>query len=369
MSSASVLHPKSTRRAQFKRPRPAVRLLAVVLAVFMLLLSAPMIYTGAFLLRLGGGGTFDPNLGLIPDDNGDRPWDDHLADYTAPDYVTGIAVRGDTESIENILIVGVDSRNSKSFVGLSDSIMILTLDHYRKQIRISALMRDIYVEIPNENYNGRYFNKLNASYSLGGIDLLRQTIEERFFLKLDRYVLVNFNAFTRIIDTVGGVNIEMTAQESRQVPTLKSFSGDPRTVKLNGTQALAYARIRKIDSDFQRSGRQQKVMTQVFSQVSGSSPLQLANLAQACAPYVNTNISNSELLALAGDIAAKYKDYELHTGYYVPQGQEDYAGVQHDYFSGNMKLKGGGVMFIFDIHDWEKSILELHRHIYNDDAE
>ena len=131
------------------------------------------------------------------------------------------------------------------------------------------------VDVPGHGYR-----KLNSTVALGGVELLYQTIEHNFHLKLNDYVMVDLHSFVDVVDAIDGVTVEMTAEEisaandciaglNKQLGVEYLWDGfifaDPGPVHLNGKQALGYARIRKLDSEFVRTGRQFKVLNMIFA--------------------------------------------------------------------------------------------------------
>ena len=122
----------------------------------------------------------------------------------------GIKVNSDND-IVNILLVGNDYRvESEGYDvgGLTDTMMIATLDMKHKTLKLTSLMRDMLVEIP-----GYSSSKLNSAYSKGGIELLYQTLAQNFNIQLDGYVEVSFDAFVKVVDEVGGIEVELTESE------------------------------------------------------------------------------------------------------------------------------------------------------------
>ena len=180
--------------------------------------------------------------------------------------VAEISVKGNTKNISNYLLIGVDSRSS-SFRGLSDTIIILTIDKKNKDIRLASLLRDTLVTIPGRDKNGDGkddYAKLNAAYSYGGASLLLKTIEQNFRLKIDKHITVNFKAFSAAINAMGGIDIELTAAEAQHI----KIGSAAKKYTLNGHYALEYVRIRAIGTDFggpsgsaKRSGRCLKAKT------------------------------------------------------------------------------------------------------------
>lgn len=206
------------------------------------------------------------------------------------------------EKIINILLVGADKRESWSEAGRSDATMIATIDKKHKRLKLTSLMRDMYVDIPN---HGR--NKFNAAYSYGGISLLYQTIAYNFDLKIDGYVLVDFAAFTKVIKSLGGVKIELTEAEANYL--IKAYKkGTETKVKpgmnnLNGKQALAYTRIRQdAEADFGRTARQRKVLQSLFTKMKTKSYSQLLELSKTVMQNITTDLSNDKIFSYMADV-------------------------------------------------------------------
>lgn len=206
------------------------------------------------------------------------------------------------EQIINILLVGSDKRESWSESGRSDATMVATIDKKHKRLKLTSLMRDMYVEIPNHGKN-----KFNASYSYGGVPLLYQTIAYNFDLKIDGYVLVDFAAFIKVINSLGGVNIELTEAEANYL--IKAYKKGTETKvkagmnKLNGKQALAYTRIRQdIEADFGRTARQRKVLQSLFTKIKTKSYSQLIDLSGSIMPYITTDLSNEQIFSYMADV-------------------------------------------------------------------
>lgn len=196
--------------------------------------------------------------------------------------------RLESDSIENILLIGSD-RRSKSEYGRSDSMILLTLNHDTGNIHLTSLMRAMYVCIPRSD--GDTWGMLNWSYSWGGPQLLIDTVELNFRIDIDRYVVVDFQSFKNAIDILNGVDIELTSAEASLL-----FGGGAGTYHLNGEKALMYAQIRYIDNDFVRTGRQRKVLMALLQKASGSDLSSLMAMADEILPMVNTNLTNTEIL-------------------------------------------------------------------------
>lgn len=201
------------------------------------------------------------------------------------------------KSIINILLIGSDKRADWSEAGRSDSTMIGTLDMKNKRLKITSLMRDMYITIPEHGEN-----KFNAAYSYGGVPLLYQTIAQNFDLKIDAYVVVDFDAFVKVINTIGGVKIELTDAEQEYLTTAYKKGSVLKLKKgvnnMNGAQALAYCRIRQDSKgDFGRTERQRKVIQSIFNKAKKMSYSQLVDLAGELMPYISTDLTNDEILS------------------------------------------------------------------------
>ena len=218
------------------------------------------------------------------------------------------------KEIINILIIGSDSRDSASH-GRSDAMMLLTINNKTKSLHLTSLMRAIYVSIPDDpdpaykkNYSANYM--LNAAHTWGGPRLLLKTVQRNFRVEVNRYMATDFSGFQKAIDTVGGVTIELTAAEARHLNGQGLGPFQAGSQLLNGKSALAYSRIRKLDSDFKRMERQRKVILSLFNKMKSSNPANLAVLAEALLPNVKTNMPKSEILGLVANVGT-YSSYSF----------------------------------------------------------
>jgi len=198
--------------------------------------------------------------------------------------------------VYNLLLIGTDNRGSE-LNGRSDTIMILSVNKRTNELHLVSLMRAIFVKIPGKDYS-----MINAAFSWGGAKLLIKTIEENFKIPIHDYVLINFNGFIQAIDTIGGLEIQLTEKEAahlNQIIGIDMLVAGPNL--LNGTFALEYARIRKIDSDFTRTGRQRAVIEALISKVRGMSLGEIDGVARQILPLVKSSRSGSSLLSLVAD--------------------------------------------------------------------
>lgn len=205
----------------------------------------------------------------------------------------------DTIEQVHILLIGVEEIKGASN---TDAMIVATMDIKNKSVKLTSLMRDLYVEIP-----GYSNNKLNSVYAKGGIDLLYQTIDNNFGIELDGYLLVNFNAFEKIIDLMDGIEITLTKNEANYLNRTNYISKPKyRNVKvgtqmLNGNQVVGYSRVRfvstgKESDDFGRTSRHRNVLNGIFDRLKGMNVIQLGMLMNNILTEVDfkTDISKSE---------------------------------------------------------------------------
>lgn len=211
------------------------------------------------------------------------------------EYISENLLYTDKEQI-NVLLVGVDAREGET-ESRSDTMILVTLDNKNKEIKLTSFLRDTYVEIAGRNKK----EKLNAAYFRGGAQTLIDTLEMNFKISIPYYVVVDFEIFTTIVDELGGVNVDVTTKESRYTKVTKTmdkilFIEAGEDVLLNGEQALWYARMRKLDSDFMRTQRQRKVISAIVDKAKKQDVNTLMSLAETIIPLVKTNLSANEMM-------------------------------------------------------------------------
>ena len=208
----------------------------------------------------------------------------------------------------NVLLIGSDSMSTGDH-GRSDSLLILSLNIRSKKIKITSLMRDTWVNIP-----GFGKDRLNASYAFGGPKLTIETIHKNFGVLIDRYACVDFEGFSKIIDSLGGIDIELTSKESAYI---NKYSGDKNILKgsgvkhLTGLQALHHSRNRNSKgSDYDRTSRQREVIKAVLETLKKSNVAKITEMVTTLAPFITTNFKTSEISRLVANCMV-YLSYPL----------------------------------------------------------
>lgn len=222
-----------------------------------------------------------------------------------------------SDDIHNFLLIGIDSRsrnyNETGTGGLSDVTMIMSVNSTQGTIKLVSIARDCYVHVPGYSYA----MKINAAMSRGGPDVLCATVEDSLRINIDGWAYVNFYHMADIIDAVGGVYCDVTSSELNSegglnwnLAEVNNLSGLPASqdavtqtgyIWLNGRQAVAYARIRKIDSDYKRSERQVEVLRSLMDQFISLSITGKANALPQILEAITTNIPQDQIESYAFD--------------------------------------------------------------------
>lgn len=207
-------------------------------------------------------------------------------------------------TIVNILLVGQDRRIHEPRQR-SDAMILCTINTEKKTVVLTSFLRDTYVKLPGSY--GR--NRLNVPYLIGGFDMLDRCLEENFGVHVDHNIEVDFSGFKAVIDAMGGIDIELTQEEAEIVEGHQVVGMN----HLDGGQALMYARIRKIDNDFERTNRQRKVLTVLFEKVRSMNLLGLLRVSKEVLPMITTDMTDEEILEYVLELAPLLDELEIVT--------------------------------------------------------
>lgn len=207
----------------------------------------------------------------------------------------------------NILLVGQDRREGET-QARADSMILCTFHKESGQLTMTSFLRDLYVPIP-----GHHDNRINASYSIGGMDLLRQTLEENFDLHVDGCVEVDFSQFSEIVDRLGGVEIELRQDEAEVINRETGSALSSGVQRLNGSQALTYSRIRSLDADgdFSRTNRQRKVITALLGSYRNVRFSELIPTINTLLPMISTDLNQAQILLYALEVLPALSDAQI----------------------------------------------------------
>lgn len=303
---------KKSKKKLSKKQKTAVIAASVIAAVILVIFLTAFLVLNSYLNKINKIGTdievVPPSEENFDTDGADILTDPDLENLNPSDvYWPELEPLMDDDLI-NILLVGQDRLEGQGRQR-SDSMILCSINPDTMEVSMISFLRDLYVDFPGDYSD----NRLNAAYAFGGFPMLVETLNMNFGVSIDGCFEVDFYGFMDIINMLGGVDIELTEAEARYL--------DNGTVAgmnhLNGLDALAYARIRFIDSDFYRTGRQRTVLTAVFNKIKGLSTTELLDLADEILPYLSTTMTNSQIMGLIIKFAPKLSSVEL-SNYHVP---------------------------------------------------
>lgn len=260
------------------------------------------------------------------------------------------------KNVVNILLIGCDSRQ-QSGRGRSDTMILVSINQKTEEITMTSIMRDCYVSIP-----GKGNNRINAAYAYGGASLLMDTLKTNFNIQVDNYVAIDFYSFVDIVDSIGGVDIEVSDAETRvmngYIGELNKLNGRPDdtyklsgggSLHLNGTQALAYARVRYVgNADFERTQRQRTILTKIFEKAQNMNLLEMNDLLTALLPEVKTDMTETQVLAMMLKVPT-YLKYDLNSQRIPVDGSYQ-----------SLRIRGMAVLGV----DFDKNIKLLEETVY-----
>ena len=258
--------------------------------------------------------------------------------------------------IWTVAVFGVDSRDGNTKKALADVQMVCTLDRETGEIRLASVFRDTYLKIDSK---GTY-HKINEAYFKGGQKQAVDALEENLDLKIDDYAAFNWKAVAEAINVLGGIDLEITPAEFKYIngfitETVNSTGIGSTQLKqaganhLDGVQAVAYSRLRLMDTDFQRTERQRKVTALALEKARQADAGTLTNLAKAILPQISTSVGIEDVLPLVKDID------QLHIA--------DTAG-----FPFSRETKRVGKMDCVIATTLESNVIQLHQFLYGEDT-
>lgn len=249
-------------------------------------------------------------------------------------------------------MVGLDDigTEDKEADARADSVLVVSVNPSGKEIYLTSFLRDMYLEVP-----GHGKDKLSKVYTLGGTGLIQKTIEGNFGLTIDHTVTVKMKAFEKIIDTIGGVRIELSKEEAEYLNKTNYISNKkyrnviPGEQRLNGNQALGYARVRKVPAmngegdDFGRTDRLRKILSSIIGECSKKKTSELLLILNQIIPNVSTDLKLDELsryltAVLQENVQTKILSIPAE-GAYTLGGQEGMSVLEPDLEKNKAVLK------------------------------
>ena len=341
-----------------------VRIASGVFAVVFAVIGVGLMFYSNVIGSIGFGGLADPgntNKNGVVSFTGEDGMEYTVVQSESP--VIGESALLSSDSVLNIMLFGADRYGNQ---GLSDTMILLSIDNAHKKIKMTSFLRDTFVSIP-----GYYSHKLNLAYSLGSISeeenyngagLAIRTIESNYGIKIDRYATVNFATFMDIVNILGGVELYVTDDEIGYINAQVAYNGQSDylyasegMVILNGQQALWYARNRGGfgygGDDWARTSRQRNFLSAVIDNVKGASLSELVQIVNSIGPNVTTNLKKTEIEALLAR-SLTFLEYEIEQCSMPSDGtwgyDSNYAGS------------------IIRVNDWNAARRDLAEFIYEE---
>ena len=254
-----------------------------------------------------------------------------------------------SDDVLNILVLGTDKRENQANYR-ADTMMLVSIDKKNKALKLTSFLRDSWVYIPERDQ----YAKLNAACSYGGPQMVIDTIEYNYKVKIDNYVMIDFDIFKTIVNGIGGIKLKITKAEAECISREGGYKCTPGVHRVQGRTALWYARIRHLDSDFNRTARQRKVISAIMKQVKKCSIPTLLSTVEAVLPQVQTDINKTQLMSLGVNALLSYMDYPI-----VEQQIPAKGSWWNAYVGGQAVLK----------FDSEKNVQALKEFIYEKSVE
>jgi polyisoprenyl-teichoic acid--peptidoglycan teichoic acid transferase len=199
----------------------------------------------------------------------------------------------------SVLFIGVDGSESRDYgeKTRSDALMLATLNEKKKTVKLVSIPRDSYVYVPEVDYE----TKINHAHYFGGPKATIETVEETLNVPVDYYVKMNFYAFMDVIDALNGISVEVPYEmyEKDAEDNHDAIHLLPGKQKLNGEEALALARTRKLDNDVERGKRQQEIIQAIMKKaISANSISKYDDIIEAIGSNMQTNMTFEEMKSL-----------------------------------------------------------------------
>lgn len=261
----------------------------------------------------------------------------------------------DMDGYVNILLLGIDARDMESTEGSrTDCMMILSIKEETGEVYLTSIYRDSFLKMGDLGL----FDKVNQAFAYGGPELAIQSVNEALDLNIDKYVLFNFKAVADVVDELEGLTINVEDYEIEELnkyteETAETIGRDSYHLvtahgeqKLDGCQVVSYGRIRYgVGDDIKRTERMRTVMSLLLDEARSMGLGQLNELLNTVLPQIQTNLSNSDMMALAGDASEYTLVGSSSFPYQIIEGHVD----------------GGSYVFALDL---EADVKALHETVF-----
>ena len=254
------------------------------------------------------------------------------------------------DDIINVLVVGQASRAGEE-ANMADTTMLVSLNTYTKEVTVFSILRDSFVKLPD--YKGHQCGraKFTVCYNLGyqwgdgtagAMEMTNICLRDNFGIEVDYNIEVSFDGFIRMIDYLDGVDIELTQAEADYLNKDTLYVQrhiEPGMQRLQGMEALSYARMRKAegdsDSDIKRTERQRKVVASLLEKFRYMSLSELNGWIDELLPMVTTTMTASDVTKLAAKVLPMVIDLKM-TGHTIPMEGTGWGDMVDIYNDGNI---------------------------------
>lgn len=328
-----------------KKPLSGKKIALIVAAVLLVLVIAAVIFGVVYynsMLNKVSRAEFTPNsvsdeeLEAILNYNPDAPTGGNETTETATSPTTEPTTLPYTESgkdIINILIVGQSAREGED-ARMADTMILATVNKTTKTLTLTSFLRDTYLKLPNyKDSSGIQHTcgeqRINVCYHLGwlwdgtagAMAMMNQCLKENFGIEVDYNIEIDFDAFIKVVDLIGGVEIELTEAEAKYLnddDLWVYYDFEPGLQRLDGMCALSYARMRKAegdsDSDIKRTTRQRLLIGKIIEKMRDTSFSDLQKMANEVLPLITTNMTNEEITTCIWEILPLLPELTMETG-------------------------------------------------------
>ncbi|MGI6007354.1 MAG: LCP family protein [Ruminococcus sp.] len=267
-----------------------------------------------------------------------------------------------------IALVGLDNTSDTLERGNSDTMIIASINNDTKKVKLVSVYRDTYLNVGTDpDGDTDTYTKANAAYAYGGPQQMMNMMNKNLDLNLDGYVTVDFAAVAETIDLLGGLDIEMTADEVEHMnnycvetseATGKSYEEiEPAdgTYHLNGVQAVSYARIRyTAGNDFRRASRQRLVIYKMVEKAKNASWTTLTRIVDTVCPMISSSLSKTDILKMGMNMIT----YDI----------EDQTGFPSKHLEGETVKDVIGIDAVLPV-TLEQNVIDLHTFLYPDETD
>lgn len=317
-------------RKKEKKPFGAKKIVLIVVCVLLVLIVAAVIaglvYYNSMLNLLSRPGAIEMESMSAEEEAemlGTLPTTEETTEATTEPTTVPTETLSPEENLVNIMLIGQASRHEDTS-RLSDTMMLCSINRAEKTLTLTSFQRDMRVVIPAYAGHTQGFNRMNVVYHLGSywtgeisgsMEMMELAVEQNFGVKIDHTVEVDFVAFEKVVNLLGGIEVELTEAQANYMNTLSKFGVDVEVGYnlLDGYEALTYARMRKVDSDWQRTSRQREVITQLLKKCITMDLATANNLLKEVLPLVTTDMTNEEITGYVIEFLPMLADLDMRS--------------------------------------------------------